>query len=810
MTQRRILSVLMTLALLFGALPAPFVAADGTLGDTPNPIGPQYGSTRSIDVDNDAACTDTQDRGDLIDFHAFSAVSTNIFGASRWFFSFVVDSDVALNDGNGIDQPNYFIILDDPGSAGANGNDNIPFYNNTGFYSAGWTRNMRTPGTHFIACYANGAATLSCDLYDNFKQPVAGVDAWTVTTTTLGGRRIVELALPDDSDVPINLRNNFAINTMVVSTYNSDNWGNPIDAAGIASGANFQCHNGAKELGGSGKEFGPGSPNVDVIATAANCKAGGRPTDPGANDRQCLSYPARTTTTSLTDIAACTAANAGLIVDGDAGTRHYTVLTEASFAGPYQGGDSTKSDFQGESASFQRCWGLNRLTECDQNVEADLMHINARGDAYFLYLVVSGQLSSIGSGAADKANLFIALDLPDTNSGSAETGTVGVPNTAEFPNAPGGRYVNFKGWDVDRVVEIIWYGDTAPGNNTNAAKLWRYTGSRTWASTDMTTVAGFDTATHTNLTPPANVTANLYYGRMASSFEVAIPWAALGYAAWTAGSGSNPPTCSGICRPALSSVVRVGAYTSYNDPDYDVYDQAPGIGQGCSGLGCHERIGDEWQDTDDDRAGGGADRSPYSGATRNTYDVSSSDAGGLDVDTIESYFQFTLAPKDRDCISSGDPLAVTLASFDAQAQAGHVLVGWETVSEMNNAGFNLYRADSAAGPQTLLAYVPSQAPGSTGGFSYIWTDRADLTPGATYYYWLEDVDLGGAATLHAPVSVDYAGPTAVRLAAVSASTGLDTLRYPTHAAGAGATLPWLWAAAGAGLALGASRLRRRR
>lgn len=771
MTQRRILSVLMTLALLFGALPAPFVAADGTLGDTPNPIGPQYGSTRSIDVDNDAACTDTQDRGDLIDFHAFSAVSTNIFGASRWFFSFVVDSDVALDDGNGIDRPNYFIILDDPGSAGANGNDNIPFYNNTGSYSAGWTRNMRTPGTHFIACYANGAATLSCDLYDNFKQPVAGVDAWTVTTTTLGGRRIVELALPDDSDVPINLRNNFAINTMVVSTYNSDNWGNPIDAAGIASGANFQCHNGAKELGGSGKEFGPGSPNVDVIATAANCKAGGRPTDPGANDRQCLSYPARTTTTSLTDIAACTAANAGLVVDGDAGTRHYTVLTEASFAGPYQGGDPFKSDFQGESASFQRCWGLDRPTQCDQDVEADLMHINARGDAYFLYLVVSGQLSSIGSGAADKANLFIALDLPDTNSGSAETGTVGVPNTAEFPNAPGGRYVNFKGWDVDRVVEIIWYGGA--GGTTDAAKLWRYTGSRTWASTDMTTVAGFDTATHTNLTPPANVTANLYYGRMASSFEVAIPWAALGYAAWTAGSGSNPPTCSGICRPALSSVVRVGAYTSYNDPDYDVYDQAPGIGQGCSGLGCHERIGDEWQDTDDDRAGGGADRSPYSGATRNTYDVSSSDAGGLDVDTIESYFQFTLAPKDRDCISSGDPLAVTLASFDAQAQAGHVLVRWETVSELDNSGFNLYRGTSPAGwDRRLNAHlIPSQSPGNPGGFIYTWQDDADLQPGQVYWYWLEDVDVSGTATVHGPTSAQFAAPTAVMLAGLEAGSG---------------------------------------
>lgn len=65
-----------------------------------------------------------------------------------------------------------------------------------------------------------------------------------------------------------------------------------------------------------------------------------------------------------------------------------------------------------------------------------------------------------------------------------------------------------------------------------------------------------------------------------------------------------------------------------------------------------------------------------------------------------------------------NPLAVTLAGFDAQAQAGQVLVSWETVSEYDNAGFNLYRGDSAAGPQVLLAAIPSQGPGASQGFAY--------------------------------------------------------------------------------------------
>ena len=72
--------------------------------------------------------------------------------------------------------------------------------------------------------------------------------------------------------------------------------------------------------------------------------------------------------------------------------------------------------------------------------------------------------------------------------------------------------------------------------------------------------------------------------------------------------------------------------------------------------------------------------------------------------------------------SASTPLAVTLASFDAQAMVDHIQLSWETVSEANNAGFNLYRSASPAAPDALLAYVPSQAPGSTQGASYSFDD----------------------------------------------------------------------------------------
>jgi hypothetical protein len=113
------------------------------------------------------------------------------------------------------------------------------------------------------------------------------------------------------------------------------------------------------------------------------------------------------------------------------------------------------------------------------------------------------------------------------------------------------------------------------------------------------------------------------------------------------------------------------------------------------------------------------------------------------------------------------PLAVTLAGFDAQAMLDHIQLSWETVSEMDNAGFNLYRSASPVAPEVLLAFVPSQAPGSTQGASYSFEDT-QVAAGETWYYWLEDVDLNGATALHGPVSATLQAPTAVTMTALEA------------------------------------------
>ena len=99
------------------------------------------------------------------------------------------------------------------------------------------------------------------------------------------------------------------------------------------------------------------------------------------------------------------------------------------------------------------------------------------------------------------------------------------------------------------------------------------------------------------------------------------------------------------------------------------------------------------------------------------------------------------------------PSAVELASFTAEPQRRAIVVSWETVSEVDAIGFNLYRADSRDGTQTKLngTLIPSQGPGSPIGYSYSFVDRG-IRVGRTYYYWLEAIDIYNGTSRFGPVS----------------------------------------------------------
>ncbi len=78
-------------------------------------------------------------------------------------------------------------------------------------------------------------------------------------------------------------------------------------------------------------------------------------------------------------------------------------------------------------------------------------------------------------------------------------------------------------------------------------------------------------------------------------------------------------------------------------------------------------------------------------------------------------------------------------------------VAWETLSEIDSAGFNLWRSEVADGEYAQLnaGLIPAQGgPAQPASYTY---DDAAVTDGVTYYYRLEAVDLYGQSQLLGPV-----------------------------------------------------------
>jgi hypothetical protein len=103
-------------------------------------------------------------------------------------------------------------------------------------------------------------------------------------------------------------------------------------------------------------------------------------------------------------------------------------------------------------------------------------------------------------------------------------------------------------------------------------------------------------------------------------------------------------------------------------------------------------------------------------------------------------------------------LAVLLAGCTPAWPRSSVTVEWTTASEVDHAGFNLYRSESPAGPWVKLNPQPIPPAGDPivgGKYSYV---DDTVEPGRTYYYQLEDVALNGATTSHPPIQVTAGRP----------------------------------------------------
>lgn len=108
-------------------------------------------------------------------------------------------------------------------------------------------------------------------------------------------------------------------------------------------------------------------------------------------------------------------------------------------------------------------------------------------------------------------------------------------------------------------------------------------------------------------------------------------------------------------------------------------------------------------------------------------------------------------------VAVGSPTAVVLSSFaarfDGTEASPRATLFWTTASEINTAGFEIYRSEQLEGPYSRInAQLIPASQDQVAGASYQFTDGA-ITPGKTFYYQLEDVEFGGASTRHPPIEV---------------------------------------------------------
>jgi len=115
-------------------------------------------------------------------------------------------------------------------------------------------------------------------------------------------------------------------------------------------------------------------------------------------------------------------------------------------------------------------------------------------------------------------------------------------------------------------------------------------------------------------------------------------------------------------------------------------------------------------------------------------------------------------PKSQSCplwpVRGAGVTLINLSSFTATPSNRAVILNWATASEIDNAGFNIYRAESEDGEYIKINSSLIPAEGSpTQGAMYQFIDEG-VKNRTTYYYKLEDIDLNGTSTMHGPVSVE--------------------------------------------------------
>ncbi|MCP5100593.1 MAG: hypothetical protein GY943_34015 [Chloroflexi bacterium] len=114
------------------------------------------------------------------------------------------------------------------------------------------------------------------------------------------------------------------------------------------------------------------------------------------------------------------------------------------------------------------------------------------------------------------------------------------------------------------------------------------------------------------------------------------------------------------------------------------------------------------------------------------------------------------------------PTAVSLTSLSVRPIGGNdVVIQWQTVSEQDHFGFNLYRGETAVFDDAQKIYfAPATIPGGNPlGATYAYTDVVPAI--GQWHYWLESADMGGTAVAYPVQMVNVTGKYQVYLPMLS-------------------------------------------
>lgn len=117
---------------------------------------------------------------------------------------------------------------------------------------------------------------------------------------------------------------------------------------------------------------------------------------------------------------------------------------------------------------------------------------------------------------------------------------------------------------------------------------------------------------------------------------------------------------------------------------------------------------------------------------------------------------YTATPGE--CVTVTSATAVVLSTFKVSPSAdGMIEINWTTATEINTAGFNIYRSENKGGPFVRInpQMIPA-SPNALTGSTYQYEDSTAKSD-KTYFYQLEDIELNGRSERHDPTQVAIAG-----------------------------------------------------